>query len=265
MRRLPPRLEAMRVEGTLSETDFLDLVQELHKAHWTGLLTLTRQGVGRSVTVQDGRLVFASSSSPDDRLGELLLRRGRITLRQLVDAGKAVAPGKRLGTILVELGILEPKELVKAVVDHTQEIIYGVFQWTEGRYRLQEGQVPAEAITLNIRTPELIRDGIRRIDAWSRIDRGVGGLTARYEAGPEAKAVLSQLTGLSADERAFLEGFAEPRDIETACRESKLGDFEACRLAWAFRVMGALQRIDPPPPPATAMDDEGLDLVLKGD
>jgi len=255
----------MRLEGTLAETDFLDLVQELHTAHWTGLMTLTRQGVGRSVTVQEGRLVFASSSSPDDRLGELLLRRKRLTLRQLLDAAKSIAPGKRLGTILVEQGILEPKELVKAVVDHTQEIIYGVFQWTEGRYRLQEGQVPSEAITLNIRTPELIRDGIRRIEAWSRIDRGVGGLAARYVMCPEARALLAQIPALSADERALVEGFAQPRDVEAACLGSNLGDFEACRLVWAFRVMGALQRLDAPPPPVSALDDEGLDLVLKGE
>ena len=41
-----------------------------------------------------------------------MLRRGRITLRQLVDAGKAMLPGKRLGTILVEQGVLAPKDLV---------------------------------------------------------------------------------------------------------------------------------------------------------
>src|SRR5215510_1536803 len=87
-----------------------------------------------AVLVQEGRLVFASSSSPDDRLGELLLRRGRLSLRQFADAGRAVAPGKRLGTVLVEQGILTPKDLIKMVVEHTQEIIYGAFQWTEGQY-----------------------------------------------------------------------------------------------------------------------------------
>ena len=49
---------------------------------------------------------FASSSSPDDRLGELLLRRGRLTFRQYADAGKAIVPGLRLGAILVELARL---------------------------------------------------------------------------------------------------------------------------------------------------------------
>jgi hypothetical protein len=37
-------------------------------------------GAEKSIRIQDGRLVFASSSIPDDRLGELLLRRGRFNL-----------------------------------------------------------------------------------------------------------------------------------------------------------------------------------------
>src|SRR5262245_25966117 len=136
----------MKTQGSLAERDFPDLLQSLHEMRWSGLLTLTQVGVGRSVSVQEGRLVFASSSSPDDRLGELLLRLGRISLSQYLDAGKGVGPGRRLGTVLVEKGFLSPKELVKAVVEQTQEIIYSAFQWTEGQYRLQEGGTSAEAI-----------------------------------------------------------------------------------------------------------------------
>ena len=132
----------MKPQGSLAERDFPDLIHELSEGRWTGLLTLTHMGVGRSVTVQQGRMVFAASTSTDDRLGELLLRQGRISLRHHTDAGAAVSPGKRLGAILVEQGILTPKELVRAVVEQTQEIIYGAFQWTEGQYRLQEGAPP---------------------------------------------------------------------------------------------------------------------------
>src|SRR5262245_33816857 len=89
----------MKQQGSLAERDFPELIHDLHRQRWTGVLTLTHVGIGKSVLVQEGRLVFASSSSPDDRLGELLLRRGRVTLRQFVDAGKAVGPGKRLGAV----------------------------------------------------------------------------------------------------------------------------------------------------------------------
>jgi uncharacterized protein DUF4388 len=250
----------MKSEGSLVQRDFPDLVQHLHERRWTGLLTLTHMGVGRSVTVQDGRLVFASSSSSDDRLGELLLRRGRITLRQYIDAGRAIVPGKRLGTILVEQGVLAPGDLIRAVVEHTQEIIYGAFQWTEGRYRLQEGNT-AEAITLNISTPDLIMEGIHRIDAWSRVDRAVGGLSARYERAKGYEGIVARMS-LPDEKLDLLTTFAGIQDVETICDESSLPDFEVCRTLWAFRVIGLVRRVDAPQDKTSEPDDEGLGLVL---
>lgn len=250
----------MKTQGSLAERDFPDLLHALHEKRWSGLLTLTHAGVGRSVSVQDGRLVFASSSSPDDRLGELLLRQGRISLRQYVDAGKAVVPGKRLGMVLVEQGTLAPKDLVKTVIDHTQEIIYGAFQWTEGQYRLQEGASAAEAITLKISTPDIILEGIRRIESWTRINRGAGGIAARYERAPDYESVLPLMT-LSFEKLSLLTGLNELRDVESLCRDTSLADYDVCRTLWAFRVIGVIRRMDPPDQPRVMVDD-GLDMVL---
>src|SRR6266508_6030384 len=114
----------MMREGSLAERDLPSLMQSLYEQRWSGLLTLTHAGLGKNATVQDGRMVFASSSSPDDRLGELLLRRGRLSLLQFDEGSKAIPPGKRLGTVLVEQGALTPKDLVAGVIDQTREIIY---------------------------------------------------------------------------------------------------------------------------------------------
>jgi hypothetical protein len=220
--------------------------------------------VGRSVLVQEGRLVFASSSSPDDRLGELLLRRGQISLRQYVDAGSAIAPGKRLGAVLVEQGVLTPKGLVKAVVEHTQEIIYGAFQWTEGRYRFQAGNTPPEAITLKMSTPDLIIEGIRRIESWSRIVRGAGDLSARYERADDYEAALAQMS-LSFEKLSILTSLNGTLSVEAICSEATLPDFEVCRTLWAFRVLGVIRRVDTPARPEGPAEDEGLGVALAGD
>jgi len=251
----------LRAQGSLAERDFPELVCTLHERRWSGTLTLTHAGVGKSIKVQDGRIVFASSTSPDERLGELLLRRGRISLQQFVDAARAIAPGKRLGAILVERGLLEPKDLIKAVVDHTQEIVYGAFLWTEGQYRLLEGETGSEDITLRISTPDIIFEGIRRIQAWSRIHRGVGGLDARYTRCDDYERVAAQMN-LSTEELALVTGLHGIQDVETICRESPLSDFAVCQAIWAFRVIHVVRRIDPPPAKAAPLEDEGLGLVL---
>src|SRR5438105_2382001 len=253
----------MKPQGSLSEHDFARVVQALYERRWTGVLTVVNAGIGRRIVVQEGRMVFASSNAPDDRLGELMLRRGRITLRQFVDAGNAVVAGKRLGTVLVEQGALSPKDLVKSVVEHTQEIIYGAFLWTEGQYRLEEGGESKEAIKLNISTPDLIMEGIRRIDSWSRIDRAVGGLAARYDRTPEHEVLLRGVT-IVPEKLALLAALLEPATVEQICAGANLPDFEVCRTLWAYRVVGAVRRVDKPAAPLAAAD-EGMDLVLPDD
>ena len=140
----------MKSEGRLDEQDLPDLIQELSRERWTGTLRLENDDHRIGIVAEDGQLVFASSSNPDYRLGPRLLRRGVITLRQMEDAGRAVSPGKRFGTVLVEKGMLEPKELVRGVVDQTRDIILLAFQWTRGSYRLEPGAPAGEAITLDI-------------------------------------------------------------------------------------------------------------------
>ena len=253
-------------EGSLAEHDFPDIVEAIYENQWAGRLTVTHMGVGKSIVVQAGRLVFASSTSRDDRLGELLLRQGKITLHQYVEAGKLMEGNKRLGTILVERGAIAPKELVQGVVEQTREIIFGIFQWTEGRYRLESAAADSEAITLKISTPELILEGIRRIEAWSRIERGIGGLGALYAATPRAADRLAQFS-TSPEKAALVTSLSGPKKIEQICQESSLSHFEVCRTLWAFRVMGLIRRVDVPPPvkKAPVEDvDEGLGSVLGG-
>jgi len=250
----------VKEQGSLDEQDILEIVQTLSAARWRGLLRLERSGERLTITVEDGRLVFASSSNRDHRLGPMLLRRGAITLRQMEDAGRAPTQGKRFGTVLVEMGYLEPKELVRGVVDQTRDIVLQAFQWTWGTYELQEGAAPAEAITLNISTPELILEGVSRIEAWSRVERGAGGLGARHARVAGSEGLFKQLT-LDVDQGALLRSVEAARDVESLCAESMLNDFEACRNLWAFRVIGLIRRA----PESTPFEEDGLEYVLPAD
>jgi len=228
--------------GRLADHEFADLVREVYSRHWTGLLTLNHMGVEKSVRVQDGRLVFAFSSARDDRLGELLLRRGRITLHQYVEASRAMRKGIRLGTILVEQGALDARELVKVVMDHTQEIIYSAFQWTEGLYHFTDGGGSPEPIMLKLSTPDAILEGIRRIDSWSRIERAVGSMETRYARARGYEKVLSEMT-LSLEKLSILTGLDVEQDVGTICKSSTLTHYEVCRTLWAYRVIGVVQRM----------------------
>jgi hypothetical protein len=242
--------------GRLADRDITEIVQDLSQLRWTGVLRLDRAGHRIGITVAEGRLVFASSSNPDHRLGPVLLRQGAITLRQMEDAGRSVAPRKRFGTILVEAGILDPKDLVKAVVDQTRDIILHAFEWGDGEFQLEEGAAPSESITLNISTPQLILEGISRVQAWGRIEKGCGGLASRW-APTDTETLLRGLP-LSTEQIALLGAIEGVRDLEALCRESPLSDFEVCRTMWAFRVIGLARRLDA----AAPLDEDGLEYIV---
>jgi hypothetical protein len=229
-------------KGRLTDHEFADLIREVYSRRWTGLLTLNHMGMEKSVRVQEGRLVFAFSSARDDRLGELLLRRGRITLHQYVDASRAMGKGLRLGTVLVEQGALDARELVKVVMDHTQEIIYSAFQWTEGLYHFTEGGLASEPIMLKLSTPDVILEGIRRIELWSRIERAVGPMETRYVRARGYEKVLNEMT-LSLEKLSILTGLDTEQDVGAICKNSTLSHFEVCRTLWAYRVIGVVQRL----------------------
>ena len=247
----------MKSQGRLEEEDVPDILRELSREKWTGVLRLERDGERIGITVEDGKLVFASASNPDYRLGPRLLRRGAITLRQMEDAGRAMTPGKRFGTVLVDMGFLEPKELVSGVLDQTRDIILLAFHWTAGGYTLEPGPAPGEAITLDMSTPQLIFDGISQIEAWSRVERGSGGLEAHYAPVAGSEGLFKQLT-LEFDQSGLLRSVKSVRDVEALCADSVLNHFEVCRNLWAFRVIGLLRRVEA----ATPLDEDGLEFVL---
>jgi hypothetical protein len=250
-----------RSEGSLVRHDLPELLHRLSQLEWTGVLTLTRGGFTAGVKVLDGRLVFASSTDPDDRLGTLLLRKGKVTLRQIAAALEALRPPKRLGTVLVEQGVLQPEELIRAVTEHSSEIIYSTFQWVEGTYRMEHG-VPEESITLKLSTPDIIMEGIRRIASWARIERAVGGVGARYRRRDDYEKLVSRMK-LSFERLSMLTSLHGERTAQGICDESSLSNFETFQCLWAFRVIGVLERVDPVDSEPT-LDDEGLDLVLGG-
>ncbi len=161
--------------------DLPDLLLAVCNTGHTGLLRFECAEGEKTLFLRRGEVVFASSSSADDRLGEYLLRIGKITLRDLSKHTPLVQPGKRLGTLLVEGGVLDPKGLVHAVIGQVRAIVLSLFRWTEALYGFDKKDLPRkETITLDMPAARLIMDGLQRIDSWRRVSQGVGEIDSVY-------------------------------------------------------------------------------------
>jgi uncharacterized protein DUF4388 len=231
------------IRGTLGQASFPALVRPLVAGGRTGVLRLTRGALAKTVYLSEGRLIFATSNDPDDRLGEMLLRKGRISYRAFEDSVRALNDGKRQGTMLVENGAIHARDLVDGVRDQVQEIIYGLVDWDDGQYEFTEGKLPSrEVILLHMSTPDLLLEGIRRVDRWSRIRAGVGPIHQKYAISPSSAAIISAVS-LHKPELELVASLDGVLTVEEICRLSRLPDFLACRTVWGLWAAGILDRV----------------------
>jgi len=134
----------------------------------SGALIIQAGEIQKTIYLEGGAVIFATSNDRNDRLGEMLIRRGVISVQDFLRASSQVGPGKRFGTILIEMGLLTPEQLVWAVKEQVKEIIFSLFGELFISYRFEsQAQAGNEVITLNINTPELIRQGILSMDRIS--------------------------------------------------------------------------------------------------
>ena len=231
-------------QGALSNTTLPSLIYSVLRRGETGILRVQDHGVEKALYIRDGRPLFAMSTDPEDRLGCRFLKAGRVPLAGLLAAAeKSDAQKKRLGTVLVEMGLIRPEDLVEGVLAQVKGIILSLFQWTQGRYSYSPGPLPTdEVITLKLNADRITLEGVRGIDRWDRVWEAVGPLDARYQAakGSEERA---RALDLSQDDAALLTRLEGPVSLRELCGQGKMSDFDLCRLLWALKTLGLVKRV----------------------
>jgi len=237
LKRVEPFVVQGGLKGDLAELPLPDILQHLRVSKSTGVLTVSHGGAKKALYVKAGRVVFASSNLPNDRLGEILLREGKITVEEYESSIKAISKGKRQGKALVEMGALSPKDLWEGVQFQVGEIVYPIFQWEEGPFHFEDSQAPdKERITVDIDIVDLIMAGLRRVDAN-------GSLQARYAEGHLVlERVPSEPTkGLESYEEHVLNLVDGERSAVEICRDSEIGDNETLKVLYALLCIGILR------------------------
>ncbi len=150
--------------GNLKQQDLPQILQTLQSRKATGTLTLRDHGQVKSIYLKEGMIVFASSNLEEDRLGEMLLKSGRITPEQYrISVEILKKTGKRHGSVLVEEGFLNPKELFEGLKYQVKEIFTSLLLWEEGFYTFIDGEISKQVIPLQLNVADLIAEVIRRI------------------------------------------------------------------------------------------------------
>lgn len=234
----------MAIEGPLRELSLEDVFQLLELASKTGVLTVRSEQRADQATVhfQNGAIVFARRHRSLRRLGQQLLRAGKLTEREL-DAGLASqreGSGEKLGRILLEMGSVEKEELYRQLRFQLEEIVYDLMGWEEGYFRFEETSDVVADEGLRIRVESLLMEGARRIDEWSRLEPKIPSL----EVTPVLASAEDEGAGpldLRSDEWEVLAEVDGARDLRQIAADLGRSSFEVAKIVYGLVSMGVVE------------------------
>lgn len=232
--------------GNLHQISFADVIRELHLTRRTGLLRLTRDKTLRAIFVEEGRLVFAISNMPNERLGEILLVRERISRDEFDRAMQDPNAKQRTGAVLVGMGVLTREEADTFTKQQITEIILAAFDWDSGEFTFEDNTRAAHDVKLDLLTPNIILMGVRRISNEAAIRNAIGPTSQRIDLSPDAMKQLEQAT-LDGTEGFVLSRIMGPTTVDELISISGVPEMMIIRVVYGLLCAGILTSDHPRP------------------
>jgi tetratricopeptide (TPR) repeat protein len=200
----------------LDETLLTETIRGLHRSGWSGVVAVTSGDVTKGLYFRRGRFVFAASTVEDDRLGEFLVRTGRINREQFEAALLAAqGPGRRLGQSLVEMGAVNDLDLEDLVAEQLHRIAVSAFRWTAGTALTEEVEDPIPAdIALPLSTERLLLEGARTYPDPRRLEQALGDPGRRVQRAENSRPAFNyRRVSESRAEKTVLAALRGPKKI----------------------------------------------------
>jgi hypothetical protein len=159
----------MPILGTLDDLSLVDLVSVLTMRRATGRLAVDRSGERALLYFEDGRLVFVSSSSIGQRLGEVLIEQGKLTpetLQLALDWQQFISRDiPTLGALLLDQRLITKDDLRQALIEQAEQILFHILLWPNGRFEYRSGPIVSNSIPLpSLNVEKIILEAVRRAD-----------------------------------------------------------------------------------------------------
>ncbi|HEX7154531.1 MAG TPA: DUF4388 domain-containing protein [Thermoanaerobaculia bacterium] len=221
------------LQGSLSSFQLPEVLTFLATTRKTGTLTVASDAKEGYVYFDDGALIYAGSNQEQFRLGNILLRKRRITSQQRDRIDELMRrDGGRFGQLAVQHGILTEAQLRDFLKVQVSEIVYDCFVWNGGTFAFAEETVlPPYAVTISIDLTNLIMEGARRIEEWEQCLQLLPDKTAvfRVVATPKDEKIT-----LTADEWKILFLINGVRSLEELCHDADDDPFGVYRIMYGL-------------------------------
>lgn len=233
----------LQMAGRLGIIPISELISFFNMYRKDGVLRVQLQDGLKSLYFQQGEIVLAETSLPEEGLGEILFDLGKVDRDDLQRIRKTVKNDAELGQALVRQGLMTAKDLWHGVRFQIESIVYHLLACQEGSFVFQDWRPAKEkTVRLSLNTQNLIMEGMRRLDERSLFKRKIPSLDL------VPVPMKDQPTDLNAaEERMFNLIRAGQENVRTLVRKCGMGEFEGLRLLYHL-IEKKVARVEETPP-----------------
>jgi hypothetical protein len=228
----------MALEGSLTDFGLADILQLIYFQRKTGILTLEGKMDKVRLLFIDGNVVGAESKRrmEDNRLGKILLKKG---LLQEKDLEKALEEqrktGAKLGVILLRKDLVDKETITDILEGQITEMIIQLFGWKQGTYDFTAQGLPqSKDLPCSLDTQHLLMEGLRIVDEWSVIQEKIT-LDSIFRKTGETTS------GLADEEMEVFSCIDGENDVSTIIDLSGQDNFEVSKILLSFLEKGFIE------------------------
>lgn len=237
------------MHGDLRTTSLEELCRTLDDRQASGELTIDGEGEQIRVWFRGGRVVRATASRHELRLGDRLVHGGLLTVRDLRAALRAQeGTGRHLGEILVEDGLVS-RHVVRAFMqEQVLDALFAAVRWIRGSYSFEASEVSAPRVPTDLTVSQLLYALESRHRLWDEITRSVPALdrVPEFLPGADPGAVAFE-----PGEQAVVDAIDGERSVEELADDLGFGSYEVASIVHGLTVLGMVRL---PSPAARAPD-----------
>lgn len=235
----------MPIQGNIEEAGLPDVLQLLSLGRKSGCLTLVDGETQGHIYLDVGRISYATVANRLDRLGDMLVKNGRITQQQLnVAVEEQGHTNKRqLGRILVDSGKIDRAELERFIRLQVEQAVYYLFTWKQGTFSFTSDRLPPhQPLLVSLDAEGLLLEGARRVDEWSLIQKKVPSFDLIYRITRDQLG--SSADGLTDEQKRILPLLDGTRDVAGIIDTTAMSEFDVGKALYGLITAGLIQLVE---------------------
>ncbi len=223
--------------GDLRTRPFPELLAELYRWKATGALLLKKGKVKKIVYLKEGYPVFVKSNLLGECLGKVLVRERMLNEEQCERSLNLMrSSGRQQGTVLIEMGLISPHNLVFALELQLRTKLIEPFGWDFGDYQFTRGtDLPSSTVHLDITTAALIHEGVKEKWPLERVLSALGPVDEQFVVPVSDPLYRYQEMELDPEEEAFFRRINGKRTVSELVDGGGLEHENAYQLLYALK------------------------------